>query len=170
MKIERKKICLTKTIYSTTIVMTEIRGYFCFHLAKFYFQNPVDCRCLMSIFGKFSACSANQTTSVSASKSLLSKYSWVLSFNEFYQQIIKTIYLPNPSPQSLSPSHLKEFGMQRPVEHLKSEGEQVGVVQFCWFSSELSRQSSSPSHTHVLGMHLWLSQVKSQEFGQACKK
>ena len=74
--------------------------------------------------------------------------------------------LPNPSPQSLSPSQRNDPGMQRPVEHWKSVALQVGVVQF-WFSSELSRQSSSPSQTQVLGIQRWLSQVKSQELGQA---
>lgn len=41
------------------------------------------------------------------------------------------------------------------------------LVQFC-SSSLLSKQSSSPSHTHDFGIHLWFEQVKSQLLGQAC--
>merc|ERR1719507_1080106 len=70
------------------------------------------------------------------------------------------------SPQSLSESQRKDCGMQRVELHWNSSFPQVGFVQFC-SSSELSRQSSSPSHTQVLGIHRWLSQVKSQELGQA---
>lgn len=40
-------------------------------------------------------------------------------------------------------------------------------MQFC-SSSELSKQSSSPSQTQALGMHLKFLQVKSHGFGQAC--
>lgn len=57
-------------------------------------------------------------------------------------------------------------GMQRPETHWNSLGWHVGLVQFC-SSSELSRQSSSPSQTQFLGMQRWLSHVKSHEFGQA---
>ena len=56
------------------------------------------------------------------------------------------MFLPEKSPQSLSVSHLNELGMHLPEVHRKSLSEQVGVVQF-WLSSELSRQSSSPSQT-----------------------
>ena len=83
-----------------------------------------------------------------------------------YAMVSKYINSPEKSPQSLSESHLNEFGIHRPLAHCHSSGPQEGLVQF-WSSSLLSRQSSSPSHIQVLGIHLWLSQVKSQALGQA---
>uniref|UniRef100_A0A182NW39 Uncharacterized protein n=1 Tax=Anopheles dirus TaxID=7168 RepID=A0A182NW39_9DIPT len=71
------------------------------------------------------------------------------------------------SPQSFSWSHRKFSGMQRPDLHWNSFVPHVGFVQFC-SSSELSRQSSSPSQIHDFGMQRWLLQVKSQVFGHAC--
>lgn len=41
------------------------------------------------------------------------------------------------------------------------------LVQFC-SSSELSKQSSSPSHTQAFGMQRKFLHVKSHVFGQAC--
>ena len=81
-------------------------------------------------------------------------------------KVFKRKLLPEKSPQSLSESHLKDLGMQRPEPHFHSSVPQVGWVQLP-SSSLLSRQSSSPSHIQVLGMHRWLSQVKSQALGQA---
>ena len=74
--------------------------------------------------------------------------------------------LPEKSPQSSWLSHMKVFGMQSPFAHLNSWSEQAGVVQLDG-SSDPSRQSSSPSQTHVLGMQRWLAQVKSHELGHS---
>lgn len=60
------------------------------------------------------------------------------------------------SPQSLSPSQNHETGIHPPPLQRNSDGAHVALKHNAGFSSELSPQSSKPSHNQLTGMQVFV--------------